>query len=84
MSRRYPQIGNSGKVPKEGSHSGRLGLIGHKCYFCSEDAVSYIDIEVSYMRGDDDVVCLCEKHKYLTGYKQQDRLLKMWKGNNKS
>lgn len=53
MSRNlYPRIGES----RKGKHGG-------KCSACGKRGEFRVDIEVSYMRGDDEVVWACDEHR---------------------
>ena len=52
---RYPRVGHKRKANPR-AHVGS----GKPCIVCSEMTTGKVDIEVSYMRGDDDVRYCCD------------------------
>lgn len=56
MSQKYPRIGSSRNHTK--------GL----CQCCQKPAKHRVDIQVSYMRGDDEVYLVCQDHMAVAKY----------------
>jgi hypothetical protein len=52
MSRTYPRIGAKNKLPS-------VPL----CCICGRVATWRLDVQVSYMRGDDEVRDVCDEHR---------------------
>lgn len=58
--KKYPYIRETGNIPE--GKTGRIGLKGSLCLLCKEPATKYLDIAYSYMVGDDETECYCDKH----------------------
>lgn len=53
---KYPKIGRISKVGKTQRRNGKL------CDCCDKPAVTWMDVQVSWFRGEDEVLKLCEEH----------------------
>lgn len=55
MSRRdYPRLGSTSSLHHKKQN--------HKCSLCDATAVSRIDVQTDWFRGDDDVFLVCDRH----------------------
>jgi hypothetical protein len=53
MQKKYPRFGIAKRYPEQSEK---------KCNACDEKAFFQIEVHTSYMRGEDDVFNVCQKH----------------------
>ena len=58
MPRQYPRVGNKIKS--------QHNFYRKTCEFCGKLGTLRIDLQINYMRGDDEVFILCDEHKTMT------------------